>query len=105
MPKSKKKEEAPIEMELGGLGNIGEIMNKLMNSSPNLEKDKDFTDFKLEEIRHKHRMLEIKTETDGKQMIENLRFDHQLQLQRVKTAEIKRTIDRKANRDFLSGGK
>lgn len=101
MPKNKKNDEAPIEMEVGGLGNIGEIMNKIMKSSPNLQKDEDFTSFKLEEIRHKNKMMEVITETKGKMDVENLKFDHQMQLQRIKSAEINKSINRKADADFL----
>jgi hypothetical protein len=54
----------------------------------------------LEKLRHKNVMLEVKTETKGKKEIEELRFDHQMQLQRIKTAEIKKSMDRAENREF-----
>ena len=55
----------------------------------------------LEDVRHNNKMLEIKTETDGKKEVEALKFDHQMQLQRIKTAEIKKSMDRKAGIEFL----
>ncbi|MCK5293886.1 MAG: hypothetical protein KAJ49_04490 [Arcobacteraceae bacterium] len=55
----------------------------------------------LEKLRHKNRMIEIKTEKEAKMTSEKLRFDNQMQLQRIKTAEIKRVIDRKANREYM----
>ena len=55
----------------------------------------------LENLRHKNRMKEIKTEIEGKREISNLKFDQQMQLQRIKTAEIKRAFDRKADREFM----
>jgi len=55
----------------------------------------------LEKLRHKNRMEEIKTETDGRIKLEKMKFDFKGQLQRIKTAEIKRVIDRKAqHQDF-----
>lgn len=50
----------------------------------------------LENLHHKHRMAEIIEETNGKKEAENLKFDHEMQIQRIRSAEIKKTIDRKA---------
>ena len=55
----------------------------------------------LEKLRHKNRMKEIKAETDGRIGVEKLKHDLKMQQQRIKTAEIKRAIDRKAqHQDF-----
>jgi len=51
---------------------------------------------KLEELRHKNRMKEIEAEKKAKLEVENLKFDHQLQLQRIRRADIKRTLQEKA---------
>lgn len=52
-------------------------------------------EFELEELKHINHMKEIETETEGKKRIELLRFDHQMQLQRIKTAEIQKSQMRK----------
>lgn len=44
----------------------------------------------LIDIEHQYRMEEIKTKLEAEREIENLKFDHQLQLQRIKTAEIRK---------------
>lgn len=66
---------------------------------------KDKSEFKeqvsIENLRHKHRMEEIKIKTDGEREIEDLRFNHNLQTQRIKTAEIRKTIDRRENINFM----
>ena len=105
MPKEKKKEQSPIEMELGGLPDLSgmqDMIGKMMKPAK-WEEKKD--PFKLEEVRHKNKMEEIKFETDGKKEIEALRFDHQMQLQRIKTAEIKKSVDRRAGIDFMRNNK
>jgi len=56
---------------------------------------------KLEEIRHKNRMKEIKFEMDCRLKVEDTRFDHELQLQRIKSAEIQKTIQRKQDKQFM----
>ena len=55
----------------------------------------------LEKLRHKNKMLEIETERKAREEIEKLKFDQQMQLQRIKSAEIRRAIDRKANRNYM----
>ena len=101
MPKNKKKEEAPVEMEVGGLPNmegLQDMVGKLLQPTT-LKEDTDL--FKLEQFRHENRMLEIKTETDARREIATMKFNHQMQLQRIKTAEIKKSMDRKAGIEFL----
>jgi hypothetical protein len=44
----------------------------------------------LIDIEHQYRMEEIKTKLEAEREIENLKFDHQLQLQRIKSAEIRK---------------
>jgi len=56
---------------------------------------KEMNDKELEELRHINRMEEIKFELECKTKIENLRFDHELQLQRIKSAEIQKSLLRK----------
>jgi|LGVF01.2.fsa_nt_gb hypothetical protein len=58
---------------------------------------------KLENLKHRHKVDEIDQEFARKKEMENIKFDHDLQLQRIKNADIKRTMDRKANRDFMEG--
>lgn len=59
----------------------------------------------LEKLRHKNKMLEIETERKARIEVEKLKFDYHMQLQRIKTAEIKRAIDRKLNREFMEANK
>ena len=49
----------------------------------------------LENLRHGHRMLEIETEKNMRKETEDIKFDHQMQIQRIRTAEIHRTLQRK----------
>lgn len=59
----------------------------------------------LEKLRHKNKMLEITTETEGKIAVEKLKFDNNMQLQRIKTAEIRKSMDRKANIEYMNSYK
>ena len=59
----------------------------------------------VEKLRHKNRMLEIQTEREAKIEVIRLSHDLNMQQQRVKTAEIKRSIDRKINRQFMENTK
>jgi hypothetical protein len=69
-----------------------------------MEKGKEIELLKeLEELKHKDRMEEIETESKLHKEVENLRFDHQMQLQRIKTAEINRTMNRREDRTFMRG--
>ena len=60
---------------------------------------------KEEEIRHKNKMKEIEAEKQAKIEVENLKFDYSLQLQRIRSAEIKRSIDRNQWKGFSESTK
>lgn len=64
-------------------------------------KQKEKTEIEMEKLRHNNKMLEIETERQAKIKIIELNHDLRMQEQRIKTAEIKRAIDRKANRKFM----
>ena len=67
-----------------------------------MPKDKEVEELvALENLRHKNRMEEIEIETNGKREFENLKFDHQMQLQRIKTAEIRKAVERREQTRFL----
>lgn len=51
----------------------------------------------LIELEHKYKMEEIETERKAQLEVENIRFDHQKQLQRLKRADIARSIEMKHN--------
>lgn len=57
----------------------------------------------LEELRHNNRMEEIEAEAKRHREVEAIRFDHSMQLQRIKSAEIRRSIDRRSDREFAEG--
>jgi hypothetical protein len=57
----------------------------------------------IEELRHKNRVQEIELEAEAQRKLEAIKFDHQMQLQRIMSAEIKRTIDRRSDREFAEG--
>jgi hypothetical protein len=57
----------------------------------------------IEELRHKNRVQEIELEAEAQRKLEAIKFDHQMQLQRIRSAEIKRTIDRRSDREFAEG--
>jgi hypothetical protein len=101
MPKEKKKKQSPIEMELEGVSDLSGMHDMIRKMMQPAKWEENPDKFKLEEIRHKNKMEEIKFEIDGKKEIEALRFDHLMQLQRIKTAEIKKSIDRRAGIDFM----
>ena len=50
---------------------------------------------KLIELEHKYKMEEIVFKHKCETELENLKFNHYCQNQRIKSAEIKRTIERK----------
>jgi hypothetical protein len=54
----------------------------------------------LEQLRHKNRMAEIEAEKLAKIEVEKVRFDYACQLQRIKNADIKRTIAKRENKNF-----
>lgn len=69
-----------------------------------MEKDKELQLLKeLEELRHKNKIEEILLEFDRQKEMEGIRFDHQMQLQRIRSAEIRKTIERRSDRDFAEG--
>ena len=55
----------------------------------------------LEKLKHKNKMLEIEAEKKARIEVENLKFDRSMELQRIKSAEIRRAIDRKADRGLV----
>ena len=64
-------------------------------------KEDKFKELKIiEELRHKNRIAEIELEAEVQRKIEALKFDHQMQLQRIRSAEIRRTMDRRSDREF-----
>jgi DNA polymerase III delta prime subunit len=69
-----------------------------------MEKGKELKLLKeLEELKHKDRMEQIEVEARLHKEVENLKFDHMIQLQRIKSAEIRKTIDRRGDREFMEG--
>jgi hypothetical protein len=52
----------------------------------------------VEDLRHENRCVEIEMEKKAKLLVENIKFDHQCQIQRIRSAEIKRNI--KAKKDY-----
>jgi len=69
-----------------------------------MEKDEELKELQLiEELRHKNRIEEIELEAKAQRELEAVKFDHQMQLQRIKSAEIRRSIDRKGDREFMEG--
>lgn len=71
-----------------------------MTKKEEIEQEKK-AKIEVEKLKHKNRMLEIQTEREAKIEVAKLNHDLHMQQQRVKTAEIKRVIDRKANRNFM----
>lgn len=57
-------------------------------------------EFDFEVKLHKLRMKEIATRRKAEEDMENLKFDHQLQLQRIKSAEIRKNIMGKKDFSF-----
>jgi len=55
----------------------------------------------IEQLKHKNRMEEIETKRKAEIEVENLKFNHALELQRIKAAEIRKSIDRKQNKEFM----
>ena len=69
-----------------------------------MEKDEELKELQLiEELRHKNRIEEIELEAKAQRELEAVKFDQQMQLQRIKSAEIRRSIDRKGDREFMEG--
>ena len=66
-----------------------------------MKKQTKITAKELIELKHKYSMEEIETRRKAELEIENIKFDHQLQLTRIKSAEIKKTIDRKQDKRFM----
>lgn len=61
-----------------------------------MEKSEEFDRLReLEELKHKDRMEEIEFETKCRKEVEHIKFDFQLQLQRIKSAEINKTMGRR----------
>ena len=58
-------------------------------------KTKEPTKKELIELEHKYRMEEIEARRKSEIEIEEMKFNHQLQLQRIKSAEIQKTIQRR----------
>lgn len=56
---------------------------------------------KLEELKHKNKMKEIEFQKDCLIEVEKLKMDHAMQLQRIKTAEIRRAHERKEHIEYL----
>jgi len=65
------------------------------------KKEEIKTMIEVEKLRHKNRMLEIQTEREAKIEVARLNHDFHMQQQRIKTAEIRKAIDRKANRNYM----
>jgi len=50
---------------------------------------------KIEKLKHENKMKELQKKFELDVKLENLIFDHHLQLQRIKSAEIKKNLLRK----------
>lgn len=50
----------------------------------------------LLKFEHECRMKEIESKMEAEKEVENLKFNNQLQLQRIRSAEIKKSIDMKS---------
>jgi hypothetical protein len=55
----------------------------------------------LLELEYNLHMKEIEASNKSEKEIENIKFDHQLQLQRIKSSEIKKSMDRKRDLNFM----
>ena len=63
---------------------------------------KEFTlEKKLAELKHKFAMEEIETRKKAETEVEKLKHNNLLEAQRIKSAEIKKTIERKRDREFM----
>ena len=58
-------------------------------------------DLEVEKTRHKDKLIEIKLERMAKLEVEKIKFQHELEIQRIRSAEIKKSIDRKKDRAFM----
>lgn len=58
-------------------------------------------DIELENLRHKNKMIEIESEKKPKMDVENLKFQNDLTLQRIKTAEIRKNFERKQDIKYM----
>lgn len=56
---------------------------------------------KSEELKHKNKLKEIEAEKEAKREIEMLIYEHHKETMRIKTAEIRKHLDRKANLEFM----
>ena len=59
----------------------------------------------LIELAHKYKMEEIEVEKKSRTGIERLKHDYDMEMQRIKSTEIKRTIQRKSDINFMRGNK
>ena len=55
-----------------------------------MAKKKQTEEQELEELRHKHHMIEIKAEKEAKLEVENIKHENELTRQRIKSAEIRK---------------
>jgi len=55
----------------------------------------------LEKLKHKNKMKQIEAKKKAEIEIEDLKFGHALQQQRIRSADIRRTIDRQTDRKFM----
>lgn len=56
----------------------------------------------LENLKHKHKTDEINLEFEKKKEIELSKFDHEMQLQKIKSAEIRKAQERRATQQDFS---
>jgi hypothetical protein len=56
----------------------------------------------LIELEHKYRMEEIEAKRKADLEVEKTKFDYQLQVQRIRSAEIRKNIDKKINENFAN---
>ena len=62
------------------------------------EKQKHLWEKELIELKHKYRLEEIAVELKAKIEAENFKHNHDLVLQRIRSAEIRRSIEQKRTR-------
>lgn len=55
----------------------------------------------IEELRHSFKMQEIEAETEGKLKVEKTHHDNEMERQRIKSAEIRKSIERKQDKHFM----
>jgi hypothetical protein len=70
-----------------------------MITMKNLKKSNDYEkETELENLRHKNHVDEINLKLESEIKLENLKHNHELERARIKSAEIKRTIQMKNER-------